>query len=299
MLDIVDAHHHIWRLDRTPWLNGPPAPRIFGEHDAIRRDYLIDEFADQATPLGVSASVYIQVNVGPGDEIEELEWAAASGATHNLVQAVVGFADLEDPYVADTLDTQLRRAPVRGIRQQLHWHTNPAYRFAPAPDVMLRPAWQHGLREVARRGLLFELQVFPDQYPDTLTLIDLFPDLTFVLLHAGMPESATPEGRQQWRDGLAAFARRPNVHVKLSGLGTFSHSCRLELWGPIIEQTVETFGPSRCLFGSNFPVESLWTTYDNLIDVVLTSLDHLDPHHRRDVLAGNARRLYRLRRTAV
>src|SRR3954470_17032891 len=136
--------------------SGPPAPRIFGEHAAIRRDYPIDEFADHARPLGVTASVYVQVNVAPGDEVEEVEWASAAGRTCDLVQAVVGFADLEDPAVGDLLDAQAERAPLRGIRQQLHWHTDPAYRFATAPDVMLRPAWQRGLRAVQDRGLLFE-----------------------------------------------------------------------------------------------------------------------------------------------
>ena len=91
---IVDAHHHIWRKDRTPWLDGPTAPRIFGDYAAIRRDYGIDEFAADATPSGVAASVYVQVNLAPGDEIWEVEWAAAEGRKRNLVNAVVAFADL-------------------------------------------------------------------------------------------------------------------------------------------------------------------------------------------------------------
>jgi predicted TIM-barrel fold metal-dependent hydrolase len=289
---IVDAHHHIWRLDRTPWLQGPPAPRIFGEHSGIRRDYLIDEYAAQTRPHGVSASVYVQVNVAPGDEVEEVEWASTTGARQDLVQAVISFADLEDPAVADVLDAQAERAPLRGVRQQLHWHENPAYRYAAAPDVMLRPGWQRGLREVMRRGLVFELQVFPGQYGDALHMIDAFPDVTFVLLHAGMPQDRSDSGRLQWRRGLAQFAQRDNLYVKLSGLGTFTRSCELRNWRPIITETLDAFGPHRCLFGSNFPIESLWTSYEHLLSVVVTSLGDLHPTERAQVLGGVARRLY-------
>lgn len=79
---VVDVHHHIWALDRTPWLAGPPVPRIFGDYPAIRRDYLLPEFAADAGPSGVTDSVYVQVNVAPGDEVAEVEWAAAQARAH-------------------------------------------------------------------------------------------------------------------------------------------------------------------------------------------------------------------------
>src|SRR5437660_12124282 len=104
---IVDAHHHIWRRDRTPWLAGPPVPRIFGTYEALRRDYPIEEYAADARPQGVTRSVYVQVNVAPGDEVEEIEWAAAEGPREGLVQGVVAFADLAAPDVGDVLDRQL------------------------------------------------------------------------------------------------------------------------------------------------------------------------------------------------
>lgn len=107
-----------------------------------------------------------------------------------------------------------------GIRQQLHWHPDPALSFAPGPREMLRPEWQRGLREATDRGLLFELQVFPDQYDDAIRLVDGFPDTTFVLLHAGMPHDPSPGAVDAWLQGLARFAARRNVFVKLSGLGT-------------------------------------------------------------------------------
>jgi predicted TIM-barrel fold metal-dependent hydrolase len=291
---ITDAHHHIWWLDRTPWLSGPPAPRIFGDYEPLRRDYTIEEFAADARAHGVIRSVHVQVNVAPGDEVAEVAWATQGGAREGLVQAVVAFADLAASDVGEVLDRQLDAGPVRGIRQQLHWHENPAYRFAPAPDVMRGTAWRRGLREVTRRGLLFELQVFPGQYGHALDLVDHFPETTFVLLHAGMPEDDSDAGRAAWRAGLAQLAKRPHVYVKLSGLGTFARRYELAGVRPIVEQAVELFGAERCLFGSNFPIEKLWTDYGALLDVFTRSLDACSGCERELILNGTAARLYRL-----
>ncbi len=293
-MKIIDAHHHIWRFDRTPWLQGSMHPRIFGDYDTLRRDYDIAEFASDAAPHGVIGSVYIQVNLAPGDEVWEAQWAAEEGSRHGLVQAVVAFADLHHPRVADLLDRQISVAPIRGIRQQLHWHEDPRYRFAASPTTMLEPAWQRGLRAVGARGLHFELQVFPSQFDSALVLVDAHPDIVFVLLHAGMPADATAAARAQWAAGLRAFALRPNVVVKLSGLGTFARRCELSLWQPVIEQTVEIFGPTRCLFGSNFPIEKLWTDYGTLINTVSLSLAGYSDRERQAIFHGTAVWLYRL-----
>src|SRR3954471_21673218 len=114
---------------------------------------------------------------------------------------------------------------LRGIRQQLHWHEKPLYRFAARPDIMNDAAWRSGLRELEQRGLLFELQVFASQMADAARLAKDFPQVTFVLLHAGMLEDRSSEGWAHWRAGMRKLAACNNVCVKLSGLGTFEHQC--------------------------------------------------------------------------
>ena len=96
-MTIIDAHHHIWRHAHTPWLNGPALPRIFGDYEALRQDYLAQDFIDDVVPQGVVSSVYIQVNVGPGDEVAEIEWVASVAREHGFPQASVGYADLSAP----------------------------------------------------------------------------------------------------------------------------------------------------------------------------------------------------------
>jgi predicted TIM-barrel fold metal-dependent hydrolase len=292
--EILDAHHHIWLVDRTPWLNGPAVKRIFGDYQPLRRDYSIAEYATDVRPEGVTKSVYVQVNVAPGDEVWEAGWAAEEGQREGLIQAVVAFADLAADDVGGTIDRQVAGAPVRGIRQQLHWHSNPAYRFANRPDGMLLPEWQRGLRELARRDLHFELQVFQGQFAHALTLVDAHPDVRFVLLHAGMPEQLARDAETEWAKGLSNFAARPNVLTKISGLGTFTRRCKIEEWRPIIERTVDTFGPDRCMFGSNFPIEKLWTSYAALLETVRSCLSRYSASEQRAVLHDTAARIYRI-----
>src|SRR5688500_36965 len=148
---IIDAHHHIWRAARVPWLSGPMQPRIFGDYEAIRRDYGIEEYMGDATPHGVVKSVYIQVNVAPGDEVEEVAWVQETGAEHGFPHAIVGYVDLRSPDAAGTLDRERAHARLRGVRQQLHWHENPVYRFASQPNVVDDPAFRAGLRALAMR----------------------------------------------------------------------------------------------------------------------------------------------------
>jgi len=291
---IIDAHHHLWRAAKVPWVSGPMQPRIFGDYGAIRRDYPVEEYMADATPHGVVKSVYVQVNVAPGDEVEEVEWVQSVGDQHGFPHGIVGYADLRAPDVAATLDLERAQTRLRGIRQQLHWHENPQYRFASTPDVVNEPAFRGGMKVLASRGLVFELQVFASQMRDAARLAQGFPDVTFVLLHAGMLDDRSSEGWERWRSGMRLLAMTPNVHVKLSGLGTFTRACSVELWKPVIEETLRMFGPGRCIFGSNFPIEKLWTTYGELVSVTKTCLAGLTAEERRAVLHDNAAKVYRL-----
>ena len=292
---IIDAHHHIWRQQDLPWLVGPMAPRIFGPYEAIRRDYPMAEFRAEAEAAGAVASIYVQTNWRTEDAVREVEWVESAADGASWPAAIVGFCDLGRPSAPLVLDQMRAASPrLRGIRQQLHWHENPQYRLAPRPDMMANPEWRRGLAAVADRGLLFELQVFMGQAELAAALLRAFPSMRFVLAHAGMPEDISPDGFAAWREGLARLATHPNLATKLSGLGTFVHRNDPELIARIVHAALSLFGPERCLFGSNFPVEKLWTDYRSLLAAYLAALAHLPSEARHAVLAGNARRLYRL-----
>ena len=290
----IDAHHHIWRLNDLPWLSGPQVPRIFGPYQPICRDYPIEEYRDDLAGCDIVKSIYIQTNWLAGQSLDEARWVQSVADRTGWPHGNVAHADLADPD-AGTLIKQLAELPAtRGIRQQLHWHANPQYRFAPRPDVMNDPAWRRGLALLAEHRLLFEIQIFASQMADGARLAKSFPETIFVLEHAGMLEDMSPQGLALWREGMERLAECPNVNVKLSGLGTFVHACREELMKFIVTETVTRFGADRCLFGSNFPIEKLWTDYGTLYRTFRRAIADLSDREQAAILHDTAARLYRL-----
>ena len=293
-LPIVDAHHHIWRQADLPWLLGPMQPRIFGPYEAIRRDYLIDEYLDDLGGSGVTRSVYVQANWATDRFEDEVAWVQRVADESGWPHAIVGYADLLAPDARPQLDRLAEYPLLRGVRMQLHWHENETYRFAARPDLALDPALQRNVARIADYGLAFDLQVFAGQMAGAAELAAACPDVTFVLQHAGMPEDLSPDGRAAWRSGMERLAACPNVVSKLSAFGTFIHRNDPAHIGSIFSDAVAFFGADRCLFGSNFPIEKLWTSYEALLGAFLDAAAGLDAAARGAILGETAARIYRL-----
>lgn len=255
----IDAHHHLWDLAVRPqdWISGP-------EMAAIDRDFLIEEFESLAAANGVHASVLVQTVCVPAETPEFLAIAERSP----LIQAVVGWVDLESPDVVDRL-AELSALPggryLRGIRHQVQSEAD--------PDWLLRPAVQRGLQAVGRAGLQFDLVLRPDQLGMAARAVRRLPDVGFVLDHAGKPPIASGE-LTHWQTDLAELGTAPNLRCKLSGLMTEA------AWGswsigdlrPVVERLLAGFGPDRLMIGSDWPVSTLagdyariWTASEELI----------------------------------
>ena len=291
---IVDAHHHIWRQADLPWLLGPMQPRIFGPYEAIRRDYVIDEYLGDLAGTGVTRSVYVQANWAPDRFEDEVAWVQRVSDESGWPHGIVGHADLLAADVRSQLDRLARYPLLRGVRMQLHWHENAMYRFAPRPDLALDPVLQRNVARLADYGLVFDLQVFAGQMAGAAELAAACPDVIFVLQHAGMPEDLSPAGRAEWRAGMELLAARPNVVSKLSAFGTFIHRNDPVHIADILRDTVAVFGANRCLFGSNFPIEKLWTGYRELRNAFLAAAANLDDVERAAIFEETAVRVYRL-----
>ncbi|MEM7026346.1 MAG: amidohydrolase family protein [Pseudomonadota bacterium] len=291
---IVDAHHHIWRQADLPWLMGPMQPRIFGPYEPIRRDYPIEEFLEDIASAGIEKSVYVQAN-WPVDRFEdEVAWVQATADRAGWPHAIVGYADFTADDVRPQLDRLTKYPLMRGIRQQLHWHENAMYRFAAHPDLPSDPTVQRNIARLADHGWSFDLQVFAPQMKAAAGLARACPDVTFILQHAGMLEELSEQGRAAWQDGMARLADQLNVVCKLSGLGTFVHRNDPAHIQTIVGQSVDLFGAERCLFGSNFPIEKLWTGYDALVEAYRGAIEDLSDTAQRAILRDTASRIYRL-----
>jgi predicted TIM-barrel fold metal-dependent hydrolase len=294
MTGIVDAHHHIWRRADLPWLMGPMQPRIFGPYEPIRRDYPISEYLDDLSGCGVTQSVYVQTNWAKERFEDETAWVQQIADAHGFPHAIVAFADMDVGDVRPQLDRLARYRLVRGVRMQLHWHEDPLYRFAARPDLCVEPRIRANIARLADYGFSFDMQVFAGQMAGAADLAASCPSITFILQHAGMPEDLSPEGRCAWRQGMHRLAACDNVICKLSGLGTFIHRNDQSHIVTITAETVALFGPARCLFGSNFPIEKLWTSYRDLVAAYQAAIAGLDEAERASILRTTAARAYRL-----
>lgn len=291
---VVDSHFHVWRQADLPWLNGPMQPRIFGPYAPLCRDYPMAEYLADIAGQGVVKAVYVQANWPPEKAEAEARWIEDLGRQTGWPHATVAYADMTVSDVRPALDRLVRNPRLRGIRQQLHWHENSHFRFAPRPDLPADPAVIRNVGHLADYGLAFDLQVFAGQIEHACRLADACPKVTFILQHAGMLDDTSPSGRKVWLAAMADLAARPNAVAKLSGFGTFVHRVDPALIAWLWQQTVALFGPGRCLWGSNFPIEKLWTDYAALLAAHRAAAADLPPDAQTAIFHDTASRVYRL-----
>ena len=294
---IVDAHQHFQDLGRHryPWLADPAAPRgLEGDLAPIRRDYLADHYRRDVAGLGVVKTVHVQNGWDPADPLGETLWLRDLVAAGHGPDAIVAFADLADPGAEALLAAHAAVPAVRGIRQILNWHEDPALRVASRPDLMALPAWRRGFARLARHGLAFDLQIYWPQMDMALDLARAFPGTTLVLDHVGMPIDRSPDGLAAWGAALARLAGAPNVVVKLSGFGLGHPRWTVDDTLPLLRRALDLFGPARTLVGSNLPVDRLFAEPAAVFAAIRALAAPLSREDRHAVLRGTAERVYRI-----
>ena len=291
---MIDSHHHIWLQKDLPWLLGPEQPRIFGEYASIKCDYLVDEYLNDIKGTGIKKSVYVQANWAPNWFEDEVAWVQSVSDEYGWPHGIVGYADFTVEDVRPQLDRLKKYPLMRGIRQQFHWHENPLFRFADTPNLPANEAVQRNVAHLADYGWSFDLQVFAGQMGYAIKLQQACPEVTFILQHAGMLEDTSEQGWKTWRSAMKRLAKNPNAVTKLSAFGTFIHKNDPDFIAAMIKETVKIFGAERCMFGSNFPVEKIWTSYDALIMAFKSGASYLPKNQQTAIFNDTAARVYRL-----
>lgn len=298
IVDVVDAHHHLWDLSAVhyPWLMARGERRFFGDPTPIQKDYLVTDLLADAAGLPLSASVHVQVGVADEDVVAETRWlqsVADSTASRGLPQAIVAYCDLAREDAPETMRAHLQSRNLRGIRQI----------FGRAPhdpqqsrsDALIDdPCVAASLAQAAALGLSFDLQIIPEQAGRIARLLERLPTLQVALCHCGSPREQDRAGFAAWRDAVAQLAALPQVHCKLSGFGMFDPRWSASSIRPLIETCIALFGAGRCMFGSNFPVEKLARDYRSLWGAYAEVTRDLGPAARAGLFAANARRFYRI-----
>ena len=293
MQPIIDSHFHIWHRDELPWLRGPMVPRIFGPYEPIRRDYPIEEFLKDQKDSGVEKAVYVQTNWARERFEDEVAWVQATADETGWPHAIVGYADMTVDDVRPQLDRLKAYPLMRGVRMQLHWHETPDYRFAPAADQVVDPKVRANISRLNEYGFSFDLQLFPGQMADGARLVEESPETQFILTHTGMLTDMSSATVDAWESGLTTLAAQPNLNAKLSGLGTFFHRNDPELIFFVVRKAVEILGSGRLMYGSNFPIEKLWTNHLTMTNTYRAAAAALPTNEQADIFWKTSEHIYR------
>lgn len=312
-LPIIDTHHHLWERDGRP--------------------YLLDQFlADLRSGHNTVATVFLQCHsmyraTGPEEmrPVGETEFVAGIAAMSDSGQygsirvaaGIVGFADLTlGDRVEPVLVAHVRAGGgrFRGVRHSGNWDASPVIgNGASAPHIYRREDFRRGLRRLAAMDLSLDAWVFHPQLTEVVELARAVPEANIVMGHVGGPLGYGPyagkhdEVFASWKAGVTELARCPNVSMKLGGmmmrLAAFDYGTApapptseqlAVLWRPWMEPCIELFGPERCLFESNFPVEKMGIGWVALWNAFKRIAAGASPEEKRALFAGTARRVYRL-----
>lgn len=308
--EIVDAHHHL--------------------HDATRQQYLLEDLlADTRSGHNVTHTICCEAGAayrkdGPEEfrPVGEVEFVAEQARHSDLAQTrvsgIVAFADLTNDRVDDVLDAHEAASAgrLRGIRQRLAWDAAPdvpSSRDIPR-DLMEYEDFRRGVAKLGARGYVFDAYVYHPQLAALADLALAVDDTGVVVDHLGMPLNVGPytdrdETRALWRSGLRSLAACSNVTVKLGGIGMDQLSVRTgwatrprppgsdevaEYWRADVEWCIDTFGPHRCMFESNFPVDRATVSYTVLWNAFKKIAAGYTDAEQRQLFAGTASRVYNI-----
>jgi len=281
---VVDAHVHLWDPARADWYPYLAGRQDIGMGDISRMCRLFDQktYVAESAAWPIQKFVHVAAAtpaVGLSETAELEEQAQASGHPDAIIGSVNPAHTVSE--MVDALDRQLATSPrFRGVRAP-GLPTGPV----PPPEV---------LRGLAERGLVFDLMAHPDELHDAARALAGHDDLTVVVEHAGWPRTDTDDEHELWRAGMAELAGLgPRVHCKVSGLAMPLATMAPSAYRRWVEGCLELFGVDRCLFASNFPVDGLHGTFDELFTTYDELTEHLDPAAREKVFAANAERVYR------
>lgn len=289
---IVDAHQHFWdpAVNDHPWLR--PEARIpfrYGDYSAIKRRYLPDDYRQDAAGHTIVQTVYVETEWNPSDPLGETRYASGLAARYGWPNAIVAQAWLHRPDVADMLAGQAGFPLVRSVRHKPGGPADPR-EVGSSRTLMSDPVWRDGFARLAPLRLAFDLQTPWWNLHEAVALAHDFPETTIVLNHAGLPSRRDDDSLAGWRAAMAGLADCPNAVVKLSGLGAWG-SVRHD-W--VVRTAIDVFGADRTMFGSNFPVDSLCASFDEIVTGFRTILAPLPPAERQAFFCGTARRVYGL-----
>ena len=277
---ILDAHHHLWRFDqaRLPWISEATP--------ALRQDYGVAELESALAGTGVERTILVHAQ----QRIDETEWMLAVATGAERIAGVVGWVPLVAADLEDTLARLSANRRLRGVRHIVH--------DEPDDDYLLRDDVNRGVAQLRRHHLVYDVLIFAKHLPQAIAFVDRHPEQPFVVDHIAKPAIRVGQFDARWAEGLRALAERPHVTCKLSGMVTEVRDKAGDsgwtpaLLQPYVDVALEAFGPSRLMFGTDWPVCRLQCEYADWVAAVRGFVAPLSSDEQAAIMGGTAARVY-------
>ena len=286
-LPFIDTHVHFSDLRQEQlayvWLLPDFVHPVLGDIGAIQAQrYWADDFIRETRFQNVSKSVHVQAALGISDPVEETRWLQAFADRLGHPHGIVGEVHLSRPDAADVIERHMAYANFRGVRD-----------FGQG-DYPRDATWRAGFANLARHGLVACLDSSPETYASIKSLAEAFPDTVISLDHAGFPRQRDDEYLAMWKRELADLAEAPNVVIKISGLGMCDNDWTVDSFRPWVLTCIETFGVERSFFGTNWPVDRLYSSYGDVVDAYVQIISGFSRDEQVALFSGNAERIFRI-----
>ena len=266
------------------WLESGWIHPILGDIGAIQSErYIAEDFLHETRFQNVAKVIHVQAAIGSPDPVEETVWLQEAYERTGCPDGIVGDIRLHQDDAEEMLERQVAASPnLRGIRD-----------FGPG-DYLVDEAWRRGYRLLGKHDLVCCLDSSPEVYAKARSLAEAVPDVTLSLDHTGFPRKRDDEYFAFWKKELQNLAGADNVVVKISGLGMCDPDWTLESFRPWVETAIETFGPERSFFGTNWPVDRMYSSYGDVLDAYWELIEDYSESERLAMWSGNAERIFRL-----
>ena len=275
---VVDSHHHFWDLKKFdyPWM--PPSPNV------LRQNYLPADLKPLIDEAGVDSTVAVQAV----QSVDETRWALELAREHDFIAGVVGWVDLTDPRVGDTLDELQKDPKFKGVRHIWESEEDPGW--------LARPEVINGLKEIERRDLCYDLLAKPANLSFIPPIMDHVPNLRAVLDHVAKPLIKDHQ-IEPWLTDIRHVASIDGIRCKVSGMITEAdhENWQVDDLRPYVHHVLALFGHDRLMFGTDWPVCNLAGNYQRVVDAARDIFDSLRPGEKEFVFGRTAAEFYRLK----
>ena len=273
---IIDSHQHFWKYNpvRDAWIDDTM--------EVIRKDFLPKDLKPILEKNGVGGCIAVQADQSE----EETNFLLECARQNPFIKGVVGWVDLTDEQLESRLAHFANDPLFKGVRHIVQ---------AEKEDYLLREDVQKGISKLAKHKLTFDILIFPHQLPAAIQMVEKFPEQQFILDHIAKPTISAPI-ENEWKANIAALSGFKNVSCKISGMVTEAENFVFseDSVTPFLDHVFSTFGPTRLLFGSDWPVCLLAADYSKVLAIIMDYLEQHNEKTKEKILRKNAQLIYNL-----